>query len=70
LEQTDITTLMMEAVTTSETSVYSETTRRYIPARSPLHTRRRENLKSHENIICIHTRLLNFFFFFFGMQFL
>jgi hypothetical protein len=38
--------LMMEAVRTSETSVYSETTRRYIPEGSNLHTRRRENLKS------------------------
>jgi hypothetical protein len=38
---------MMEAVRTSETSVYSkETTRRYIPEGSKLHTRRRENLKS------------------------
>jgi hypothetical protein len=39
--------LMMEAVRTSETSVSSETTRRYIPEDSDLHTRRRENLKSH-----------------------
>jgi hypothetical protein len=39
---------MMEAVRTSETSVYSnETTRRYIPEGSNLHTRRHENLKSH-----------------------
>jgi hypothetical protein len=36
---------MMEAVRTTETSVYSnETTRRYIPQGSNLHTRRRENL--------------------------
>jgi hypothetical protein len=40
-------TLMMEAVRTSETSVYSETTRLYIPEGSHLHTRRRENPKSH-----------------------
>jgi hypothetical protein len=39
----------MEAVRTSETSVHSnETTRRYIPEDSILHTRRRENLKSHK----------------------
>jgi len=39
---------MMEAVRNSETSVYSkETTWRYIPEDSNLHTRRRENLKSH-----------------------
>jgi hypothetical protein len=40
--------LMIEAVRTFETSVYSnETTRRYIPEDSKLHTRSRENLKSH-----------------------
>jgi hypothetical protein len=40
--------LMMEAVRTSETSVYSnEITRRYIPEGSHLHNRRRENLKSY-----------------------
>jgi hypothetical protein len=40
--------MMMEAVCTSETSVYfSETTRRYIPEVYQLHTRRRENLNSH-----------------------
>jgi hypothetical protein len=38
--------LMIETVRTSETSVhFNETTRRYIPGY--LHTRRRENLKSH-----------------------
>jgi hypothetical protein len=45
--------LMMEAVRTSETSVHSnETTRRYIPEDSKLHTRRRENLKSHTQQFC------------------
>jgi hypothetical protein len=40
--------LMMEAVRTSETSVnFYETTRRNIPEGCHLHTRRRENLKSH-----------------------
>jgi hypothetical protein len=39
---------MMEAVRTSETSVYSnDTTRRYIPEGSRLHVRRREDPKSH-----------------------
>jgi len=39
---------MMEAVRTSETSVHFYLTiRRYIPEDSKLHTRRRENLKSH-----------------------
>jgi hypothetical protein len=41
--------LMMEAVSTTETSVYSnETTRRYIPEDFNIHTRSRENLKSHK----------------------
>jgi hypothetical protein len=41
--------LMMEAIRTSEMLVHSnETTRRYIPEDSKLHTRRRENLKSHK----------------------
>jgi hypothetical protein len=40
--------LMMEAVYTSETSVnFNVTTIRYIPKDSKLHTRHRENLKSH-----------------------
>jgi hypothetical protein len=39
---------MMEAVRTSETSVYfSETTQRYIPESCYIHTRRCENLESH-----------------------
>jgi hypothetical protein len=38
----------MEAVRASETSICSnETTRRYIPEGFNLHTRRRENMKSH-----------------------
>jgi hypothetical protein len=40
---------MMEAVRSSETSViFKVTIRRYIPEDSKLHTRRRENLKSHK----------------------
>jgi hypothetical protein len=39
---------MMEAVSTSETSVDNYFTRQYIPEdKSELHTRRRENVKSH-----------------------
>jgi hypothetical protein len=39
---------MMEAARASETSVDSYFTRQYIPEdKSELHTRRRENLKSH-----------------------
>jgi hypothetical protein len=45
------TTLMIEAVRTSETSFYSkETTLLYIPDVSKLHTRRRENLKSYNEL--------------------
>jgi hypothetical protein len=40
--------LMMEEARTSETSVNTQLrTRQYIPEDSELHTRRRENLKSH-----------------------
>jgi hypothetical protein len=46
--QRRFTGLMLEAVSTCETSVYSETTRCYMPESSNLHTRRRENLKSHK----------------------
>jgi hypothetical protein len=41
--------LMMEAVSTSETSVnFYETAWRNIPEDGNLHTRRRKNMKSHE----------------------
>jgi hypothetical protein len=53
---------MVATVRISETSVhYNVTTRRYIPEDSKLHTRRRENLKSHKKIlthIVIHTHFL------------
>jgi hypothetical protein len=40
---------MMEAVRNSETSLhFNDTTRRSIPEGCHLHTRRRENLKSHD----------------------
>jgi hypothetical protein len=45
---TSIIRAMMEAVHISETSVnFNVITLRYIPEDSTLHTRRRENLKSH-----------------------
>jgi hypothetical protein len=51
--------LMMEAVRISETTVtFNVTTRRYIPEDSKLHTRRRENLKSHI-ALCIHQNATN-----------
>jgi len=44
--------LMMEAARTSETSVDIQLrTRQYIPEDSELHTRRRENLKSHVSLV-------------------
>jgi hypothetical protein len=39
--------LMIESVRSSETSVYSDTTRRYIPEGFTHHSRLRENMKSH-----------------------
>jgi hypothetical protein len=57
--------LMMEAVSTSETSVnFYQTILRNIPEDSRLHTRRRENLKSHIGIqacstVCKQTRVTN-----------
>jgi hypothetical protein len=50
---------LMETASTSETSVqFNVTTRRYIPEDSKLHTRRRENLKSH--IVTMHFGFLCF----------
>jgi hypothetical protein len=44
----------MEAARTSETSVDNYFTRQYISEdKSELHTRRRENLKSHKEIFCL-----------------
>jgi hypothetical protein len=46
----------MEALRTSETSVNTNlTTRRYIPEDSKLHTRCRENLKSHTVLALLHS---------------
>jgi hypothetical protein len=43
--------LVMEAARTSETSVDIQLrTRQYVPEDSELHTRRRENLKSHTDL--------------------
>jgi hypothetical protein len=39
--------VMVETAHTSETSLYFETARLYIPDSCHLHTRRRENLKYH-----------------------
>jgi hypothetical protein len=46
--------LMMEAVSTSETSVnFYQTTRRYNPEDSYLHSRRHENLKSYSPLMFV-----------------
>jgi hypothetical protein len=60
--------MMMEAVRISETSVhFNVTTRRYIPEDSKLHTRCRENLKSHINfnviILCYAFQVVSSFMF-------
>jgi hypothetical protein len=50
----------MEAVRTSETSVYyKETTRRNIPESYHLHTHRRENLQSRTVTVLSHTLFLH-----------
>jgi hypothetical protein len=50
----EIIALVMEAVRTSETLVnFNMTTRRYIPEDSKVHTRRRENVKSHNIIVVV-----------------
>jgi hypothetical protein len=38
--------LMMEAICSSETPIFTKTTRRHIPEDDILHSHRRENLKS------------------------
>jgi hypothetical protein len=48
-------TLKMEAIRSSETSVYTISTRRHIPEDSILHSYCRENLKSYNfKNVCIH----------------
>jgi hypothetical protein len=42
--------LMTEAVCASETPVFTETTRRFIPEGSDLHTCRHDNLKSYASL--------------------
>jgi hypothetical protein len=49
---------MMEAVRTSETSVDNHLTRQYNPEdSSEHHTRRRENLKSHMDVINMNNKI-------------
>jgi hypothetical protein len=53
--------MIMEAVRTSETSMYFyQTTRRYIPEGCHLHIRRRVSLKPQPIVVCIGNPLLIF----------
>jgi hypothetical protein len=45
----DFSTLNMEAERSSETSVYTRSTRRHIPEDGILHSHRRQNVKSYIN---------------------
>jgi hypothetical protein len=45
---TNFSTLKMEAILSSETSVHTRSTRRHIPEDGILHSHRRENLKSYD----------------------
>jgi hypothetical protein len=47
----DFSALKMEPIRSSETSVHTRVTRRYIPENGILHSHRRENLKSYNNIL-------------------
>jgi hypothetical protein len=48
----DFSTLKMEAIRSSETSVYTRSTRHYIPEDGILHSHRREILKSYKSVVC------------------
>jgi hypothetical protein len=51
----DFYTLKMEAILSSETSIYTISTRLHIPEDEILHTHRHENLKSYFNTILVFT---------------
>jgi hypothetical protein len=54
----DFSTLKMEAISSSETSVHTRTTRRHIPENGILHSHRRENLKSYKIFLTQRTQHL------------
>jgi hypothetical protein len=56
----DFSTLKMEAIRTSETSVHTRSTLRYIPEHDILHSDRRENLESYKLVSFHMMRLTDF----------
>jgi hypothetical protein len=52
----DFSTLKMEAIRSSETSVHTRSTRRHIPENGILHSHCRENLKSYNKKLCLSIR--------------
>jgi hypothetical protein len=52
----DFSTLKMEAIRSSETSVHTRSTRRQIPEDGILHSHRRENLKSYISLFRLKVR--------------
>jgi hypothetical protein len=52
----DFSTLKMEAIRSSETSVHTRSTRHHIPEDGILHSHRRENLKSYIHTKCLEIR--------------
>jgi hypothetical protein len=57
----DFSTLNMEAIRSSETSVHTRSTRRHIPEDGILPGHRRENLKSYKSNICLFSFLPDYF---------
>jgi hypothetical protein len=54
-------TLIMEALRSSDTSVLTRVTRRYIPGDDILHSHRRENLKSCDNLNFVMNKIFIFY---------
>jgi hypothetical protein len=54
----DCSTLKLEAIRSSETSVQARSTRRHIPEDGVLHSHRRENLKSYMKYFIFNTNFV------------